>query len=38
VDEERVPIPCPELELTLGEIYEGVEVASSEQQPPADGL
>jgi Uma2 family endonuclease len=38
VDEGRVPVPCPELELTLGEIYEGVEVASSEQQPPADGL
>ena len=28
VDEGRVPAPCPEAELTLGEIYEGLDPAA----------
>ena len=31
--EGRVPIPCPEAELTLDEIYEGVSAALAEPEP-----
>ena len=32
-DEGRVPIPCPDVELTLGEIYQGVELATPTDAP-----